>query len=246
MAQARASLRQIFGVYALVCASVFAVTRFESSGALGRYVHLLVAAIFLLTAIRLTRADPKHYGISLGGLLEPPADDRPEGPLGLFGLARAMIDALPSATAEVGAAFAVAAIVFPIYALGFYAWNQPIQSLSPALPPSLASFVLAQLIVVSLPEEAFFRGYLQTALSDLRAKRVRVLGVALEPRAWLLQAVLFAAIHFIVEPHPARLAVFFPALLFGWTRAWRGGIGAALVLHAMSNLYSEILARSWL
>jgi membrane protease YdiL (CAAX protease family) len=57
---------------------------------------------------------------------------------------------------------------------------------------------------------------------------------------------LFAAIHFLVEPHPARLAVFFPALLFGWTRAWRGGIGAALVLHAMSNLYSEILARSWL
>jgi membrane protease YdiL (CAAX protease family) len=40
--------------------------------------------------------------------------------------------------------------------------------------------------------------------------------------------------------------VFFPALLFGWVRAWRGGIGAALALHASSNLYSEILARSWL
>jgi membrane protease YdiL (CAAX protease family) len=73
-----------------------------------------------------------------------------------------------------------------------------------------------------------------------------VLGVELALGAWVLQAALFAAIHFMVEPHPARLAVFFPALLFGWTRAWRGGIGAALTLHAMSNLYSEILARSWL
>jgi membrane protease YdiL (CAAX protease family) len=35
-------------------------------------------------------------------------------------------------------------------------------------------------------------------------------------------------------------------LLFGWVRAWRGGVGAAIALHAMSNLYSEILARSWL
>jgi len=100
--------------------------------------------------------------------------------------------------------------------------------------------------VVALPEEAFFRGYLQTALSDLQKTRRRILGVELAPLAWLLQAILFAAIHFIVEPQPARLAVFFPALLFGWTRAWRGGIGAALALHAMSNLYSEILARSWL
>ncbi|MFA9409840.1 MAG: myxosortase family intramembrane protease [Deltaproteobacteria bacterium] len=112
--------------------------------------------------------------------------------------------------------------------------------------PNIASFVVAQLIVIALPEEAFFRGYLQTSLSDLSNRRVRVLGVELAPGAWLLQAALFAVIHFLVDPHPARLAVFFPALLFGWTRAWRGGIGAALALHAMSNLYSEILARSWL
>jgi len=246
MAKARASWRQIFSVYAVVCASVFAVTRFESSRALGPYVHLLVAAIFLLTAIRFTRAEPKHYGVALGGLLEPPMDDRPEGPLGLLDLGRAIVGALPSAAVELGVAFAVAAIVFPVYALGFYVWNQPTQPFSFALPTSLASFVLAQLIVVALPEEAFFRGYLQSALGDLRDNRVRVLGVPLEPGAWLLQAVLFAAIHFIVDPHPARLAVFFPALLFGWTRSWRGGIGAALALHAMSNLYSEILARSWL
>ena len=233
-------------MYALVCASVYAVTRLESVAVVGQYVHLVVAAIFLLASIRLTRIDPSHFGVALGGLLEPPTDDRATGPLGLFDLGRAIRDALPSAAVELGVALGIAAVIFPLYAFGFYWWNQPAAGFTLTLPPNATSFVLAQLIVVALPEEAFFRGYLQTALSDLEANRLRVLGVKLAPRAWVLQAILFAAIHFIVEPQPARLAVFFPALVFGWTRGWRGGIGAALALHAMSNLYSEILARSWL
>ena len=246
MAHAHASLRQLLWLYALVCVAVLALTRLEPVAVVGQYVHLVVAAIFLLTSIRLTRSDPAHYGVALGGLLEPADDDRPAGPLGLFDLGRAFRKALPSATVELGVAAGIGALVFPLYAVGFYWWNEPVGGFSLALPPSVASFVVAQLIVVALPEEAFFRGYLQTALTDLSKKRLRVLGVELAPSAWVLQAALFAVIHFVVEPHPARLAVFFPALLFGWTRAWRGGIGAALALHAMSNLYSEILARSWL
>ena len=246
MARARASLRQVLWVYALVCVAVFAVTRLEPLAGVGQYVHLVVAAIFLLTSIRLTRRDPAHFGVALGGLLEPTTDDQRAGPLGLFDLGRAIRKALPSAAVELGMAAGIGAVVFPLYTVGFYWWNQPAGDFSPVLPPNIASFAIAQLIVIALPEEAFFRGYLQTSLSDLTNKGVRVLGVELAPGGWLLQAALFAAIHFLVEPHPARLAVFFPALLFGWTRAWRGGIGAALALHAMSNLYSEILARSWL
>jgi membrane protease YdiL (CAAX protease family) len=242
----RASLGQILWVYALVCLAVFAVARLAPLVRIGEQVSLLVAAIFLLTAIRLTRSDPAHYGVSLAGLLEPTTDDRPLGPLGLFDLGRAIRRALPSAAKELSVAAGIGALVFPLYAIGFYCWREPTGSFSLALPPSVASFILAQLILVALPEEAFFRGYLQTALSDLTTERRRVLGVELSVGAWLLQAALFALVHFLVEPHPARLAVFFPALLFGWTRAWRGGIGAALALHAMSNLYSEILARSWL
>ncbi len=233
-------------MYALVSASVFAVTRLESIDVLGRYVHLAVAAIFVVSSIRLTRSDPSHFGLALGGLLEPPVDEQAAGPLGLFDLGRAIRHALPSAAVELGVAFGIAAVVFPLYAVGFYWWTQPVGAFTLTLPPNATSFVLAQLIVVGLPEEAFFRGYLQTALSDLEERRLNVLGVKLAPRAWVFQAILFAAIHFIVDPQPARLAVFFPALLFGWTRGWRGGIGAALALHAMSNLYSEILARSWL
>ena len=246
MASAHAPLRRILWVYALVCVSVFAVTRLESIAVVGQYVHLAVAAIFLLTSIRLTRSDASHFGVALGGLLVPPVDDRDAGPLGIFDLGRAIRRALPSAAVELGVALGIAAVVFPLFAVSFYWWNQPAGVFELTLPPNATSFVFAQLIVVALPEEAFFRGYLQTALSDLEETRLPVLGVRLAPRAWVLQAILFAAIHFVVDPHPARLAVFFPALLFGWTRAWRGGIGAALALHAMSNLYSEILTRSWL
>ena len=239
-------MRHILSVYVLVCLAVFGVTRLEYVAVIGEYAHLVVAAIFLLTSIRLARGEIAHFGLSLGGLLESPTDDRPRGPLGLWDLARALRATLPSATKELGVAVGIAAIVFPLYAIGYYWWNQPAQPISLALPPELGSLALAQLVIVALPEEAFFRGYLQTALSDAAPRRVRVLGVELAPAAWVVQAALFALVHLMVEPHPARLAVFFPGLLFGWVRSWRGGIGAAMALHAMSNLYSEILSRSWL
>ena len=42
------------------------------------------------------------------------------------------------------------------------------------------------------------------------------------------------------------VAVFFPGLLFGWLRARRGGIGAAIAVHALSNVLAELLVRGWL
>jgi uncharacterized protein len=75
---------------------------------------------------------------------------------------------------------------------------------------------------------------------------VRVLGARLSPWAWSCQALLFALLHFGVGLNPARLAVFFPALLFGWLRERRGGIGAAVWFHAFSNLLSELLTRGYL
>ncbi len=242
----RPTLGRILWVYALVSVAVFGATRLGSVPALGRYVHLIVAAIFLLTAVRLTRHEPQHYGVSLGGLLEPSEDDASPGPLGLLDLGRATLRAMPSAAVELGVAIAIAAVVFPLYAVGYYWWHEPAAAFTLHLPPHVASFALAQLVVVALPEEAFFRGYVQTGLTDTEGRRVRLLGVEVAPLAFTLQALLFAVMHVVVEPHPARLAVFFPGLLFGWVRAWRGGIGAAMALHAMSNVYSEILGRSWL
>ncbi len=246
VAKAQQSCSRVLAVYLLVGAAVFVATRLEQAASVGRYVHLVVAAIFCGTSLRLARGELRHFGIALAGLLEPADEDRPGGPFGLWDLGRAFWETLPAALRELGIAVGTAAVVFPLYGLGYAAWQEPARELSLSLPPEPFELALTQFLVVALPEEAFFRGYIQTALSDLEARRLRIAGVSLAPAAWLLQAVLFALLHLAVQRHPARLAVFFPALLFGWLRAWRGGIGAASALHAMSNLYSQTLARSWL
>jgi membrane protease YdiL (CAAX protease family) len=201
-----------------------------------------VAALFFAPAYALgRRRGLERYGIALGGVLEPPdpEDPRPAGPLGLFDLARAVGRALRPGLKEVGVALLVAAVVFPPFIAGFGAWHG--LSGPPAFhpPPAFGLFLVTQLVVVALPEEAFFRGYLQTRLAEgLPGRGGRAL-------AWVAQAALFAAVHVITIPHPARLAVFFPGLLFGALRAWRGGIGAGMVVHAMSNGLAELLSRGW-
>ena len=246
MVEEQGSLQRTMWVYAMVCLAVFATTLAEGLPVVADYAHLIIGAIFLLTSIHLARGKIAHFGIALGGLLEPPSDDAPHGPLGLWDLGRSILRALPVAARELGVAVAVAIVVFPPYALAYYLWAQPGHGFALATPPNLSGFLLAQFVVVALPEEAFFRGYLQTSLSDVESRRVRVLGVQLGPKAWIAQAALFAVVHLIADPSPYRLAVFFPGLLFGWMRAWRGGIGASLALHALSNVYSNILSRSWL
>ena len=246
MVDAQSSLRRTLWVYAAVCLAVFVTTLAEGLPIVASYAHLIIAAIFLLTSIHLARRNVAHFGIALGGLLEPPSDDRPQGPLGLWDLGRSILRALPAAARELGIAVVVSAVVFPPYALAYYLWEQPEHGFALAMPPDASGFLLAQFVLVALPEEAFFRGYLQTSLSDVESRRVRILGVQLGPKAWLTQAALFAVVHLITDPSPYRLAVFFPGLLFGWMRAWRGGIGAPLAFHALSNVYSDILSRSWL
>lgn len=216
---------------------------------LDAYVHLAVGVLFLVAALQLSQRQPdgiERYGLSLGGLLEPPKD-APQGPLGsLIDLGRALLGALPSALRELGFAALVALVVFPPFVFGFYAWHGPDHPFVLTLPNDLPAYVLTQLLVVGLPEEALFRGYAQSRLHEAFPERLRVLGAELSPRALVLQAALFALIHFAVEAHPARLAVFFPALLFGWLRAKRGGIGAAIAFHAACNLLGDVLARGWL
>jgi hypothetical protein len=219
---------------------------------LSSYVHVLVGGAFLLAAVELARREPdgmRRFGIDLAGMLDAPESEEKQpvrGPLGLWELARTLRRALPAAAREGAVTLAVIALVFPPFALGFYCYHEPTRAFAWRPPEDLASFALTQLLVVALPEEALFRGYVQTRLSDRWAPARRWLGVTVDPRALVLQAALFALLHFASIPEPSRLAVFFPALLFGLLRAWRGGIGAAMLLHAASNVLAEVLVRGWL
>lgn len=104
----------------------------------------------------------------------------------------------------------------------------------------LINLVLVQLLLVALPEEVFYRGYLQSRLDTLIGREVRVLGVSVNLTSMVVTSALFAIGHVVTVPAPSRLAVFFPSLLFGWMRRATGGILAPVIFHAACNLIVEI------
>jgi membrane protease YdiL (CAAX protease family) len=243
------ALREVSSAFLAITIATVLLSWALRASPFAEYLHLIVAALFVWAAVGLSQRQPDgvaRYGLSLGGLLEP-AEPPPEGAAGaLRDLIGALLRTLPSALRELGAALRVAAVIFPPFVAGFYAWHAPARAFALALPADPASFALTQWLVVGLPEEALFRGYMQSRLAESFASRTRLLGATLCVPALLIQAAYFALIHFAIDLSPARLAVFFPALLFGWVRAWRGGIGAAAALHAMCNLLSDVLFRGWL
>ncbi|HKU44241.1 MAG TPA: MrtC family glutamic-type intramembrane protease [Polyangiales bacterium] len=246
----RRALSEVCGVFLAVAALTWLLSRADFLPLVRDNLHLLVAALFVFTSIRCSERLPgglPRYGIALGGLLVPDSERDAPGLLGsVVDLLRALLRAVPACLRELGIAVLVCAVVFPPFVAGFYLWHAPDKSFELIPHSQLPSFVLTQIVVVGLPEEMLFRGYIQGRLEDAWPRKVRFLFAELSLPAWLVQAALFAVLHFLVEVHPARLAVFFPALLFGWLRSLRRGIGAAVFVHAFCNLLSDLLARGWL
>jgi uncharacterized protein len=114
---------------------------------------------------------------------------------------------------------------------------------TPRLPPRFLEWTVDQLFVVALPEEFFYRGYLQTRLRDAWPRGQSLLGARLGPAFWVT-ALLFALGHLAIF-QVWRLSVFFPALLFGWMRERSGSIIGAVLFHATSNLYVRFLEVSF-
>jgi uncharacterized protein len=241
----RAIAREIAWVY-LFDAVVTLLVSHTPGSFMSMYGHLFLACAFLGSALNMARRDPRgavHYGIDLAGLLEAPPDEPTELHHGLwFSLRRA----LPVLASELGFACLLALVVFPPFVLMFQLWHQVSHSFTWHPPAQPLDFVLTHLLAVALPEEALFRGYLQTRLTDVFPRTRRIFGADVSPLALLCQAALFALLHFLVGFSPVRLAVFFPGLLFGWLRARRGGIGAAVWFHMLCNLLAEVLTRGYL
>lgn len=149
----------------------------------------------------------------------------------------------------IGWALLLAAVCFiPFYA-GFRAWAHWVWHVRhPFLfslePARLANELAAQLLIVALPEEAFYRGYVQTRLEDAWPPRGRLFGAPVSPSILVTSAV-FALGHVATIHDPGRLAVFFPSLVFGWLRSRTGGVGASIAFHALCNLLSESLLHGY-
>jgi membrane protease YdiL (CAAX protease family) len=199
-----------------------------------RYAATAVGILFLgatwWLVLRHDELTVRAYGPSLGGLLEPTRID----PARLF----------RDATRAIGWALLFAVIAFPPFWFGYRFWWHPHQHFALRWPPSIFDEIAGQLVVIALPEEAFFRGYLQTSLDRTWPPRWRILGAELGPGLFV-SAAIFAIGHVLTIRHPARLAVFFPALVFGWMRSRTGGVGAGVLFHAMCNLFSAMLGRGY-
>jgi membrane protease YdiL (CAAX protease family) len=198
------------------------------------YAATVVGAAFVVaTVVLVLRHDAetiRHFGLSLGGVLEPTPLDRGR-------LAR-------SAWRAVAWAVGLLAIIAVPFAVGFRIYWHVRGEFHVRLPPRIVDELLGQLLVIALPEEAFYRGYLMTALDDAWGTPWNVAGAKVG-LGLIVSSALFAVGHVLTEPDAQRLAVFFPALVFGWLRARTGGIGAPLLFHALCNLLAEMLTRGY-
>ncbi len=159
-------------------------------------------------------------------------------------------------------AAAAIGVIFPLFALGYFAFyeiacNSELLSnlvprgmcsryggLSALHPPELTlkllEFCAVQLIVVALPEELFFRGFLHGLLERAFPPKRRILGGGIG-LALVLSSLAFALIHLPKDGDPRALATFFPGLLFGWMRSATGSILASTITHAASNILIRFL-----
>lgn len=126
----------------------------------------------------------------------------------------------------------------------------PMRRFDPDLPRSLGAWLLfawstlqilaTQTLGVALPEETFYRGYLQPVFESRWQPQRRWFGVPVG-QAVLVASALFALGHYVGEWNPLRLGPFFPALLFAWMRAASGSVLGPILFHALANMLGALL-----
>jgi membrane protease YdiL (CAAX protease family) len=225
------ALVEALGAAAVVTGVVTAVSTFLPD----RFVATAVAAVFLAaTWAFVWRLDDKRVvasGLALGGIVLPGTLAKPE-------LLRSVVKAL-------GWAALFAAVTFVPFYFGWQKYWHPHGTFRLRVNElELLNEVAGQLVIIALPEEAFYRGYLQSRLDDALPWKARILGAAIGP-SLVITSLVFALGHFATIREPARLAVFFPSLVFGWLRARTGGIGAGVAFHASCNIFSELLGKGF-
>jgi membrane protease YdiL (CAAX protease family) len=145
-----------------------------------------------------------------------------------------------------GAAFHAVMVlgVFVPYMIGHYLFAHLLWGATfvPRLPDDMAWAVVEHVLLIALPEEVFFRGYLQTQLDKASPRRWRVMGAGFGV-GLPLAALLFGACH-ILNGGPGRLITAFPGIWYGWLRARTDSIRVPTIYHAASNLLMKFMVAS--
>ena len=195
-------------------------------------------------------------GLAAAGLqLFIPLREADRSPLGDDGVGY-RLDRMSKEFLWVGVFFIVTAVPFWFLHEYWWAWEQgrEVSQSTLAVPPGDLSqwigitsggldffeLALIHFLAVALPEELFYRGYLQPRLCSTFKDHKIGCGFRWN-HGIAITAALFALAHFLGEYNPARLGPFFPALLFGLLRRRSGSIGGAVLLHGMYNLLGALL-----
>lgn len=115
----------------------------------------------------------------------------------------------------------------PLCWIGLYSVGMPARY-------SPLSFELVVLVIVLYPllEEIVFRGALQGMLLNHPWPRHSLAGVSI---ACLITSLAFAAMHLVRQPPLWAVLVFFPSLVFGWSRDRHGTLLPPILLHMSYN-----------
>lgn len=187
----------------------------------GEHASTLIGVLFLgachVRSWRFDDARVRADGLALGGLAAP------------FGGRRAAF------VRGAGALAAAVAITFPPFVVAWVAFVRPRAAFDAARAFAELQPV-AEVVLVALPEEAFFRGYVQSRLAERVGARVGPITVAN-----LIASTLFAVGHFGTSVSIARASVLFPSLLFGLLRERTGGVVVPALFHALCNVLSRVL-----
>lgn len=130
--------------------------------------------------------------------------------------------------------------IFPIFIIGNHFYQTLIlgHHFQFVFRDNVLFTALNNLLLVAIPEEVFFRGYIQGQLLRIyNSKKI----IWIVSYSNLITSILFSLGHFFLNPNLGRLAVFFPSLLFGFLRERSGNIYPSIILHWLSNLVMYIL-----
>lgn len=136
-------------------------------------------------------------------------------------------------------ALIICALIFPPYILGYCWYATELKGMrfdAVSILPNTPLLLLQHIFLVGLPEEFFYRGFIQRELDRIYPKTwFRFVGVEIGP-AFFFASALFALGHLALLPASFRLAVFFPSLMFGWLYKKTGNIGGGMLIHGLSNV----------
>jgi len=104
-----------------------------------------------------------------------------------------------------------------------------------AIPTNFWTYVVANVGIVAVSEEIFYRGYVQTQL----LKQWPIVLV------FIVTNLFFALGHFVGDYNFARLLPFFPGLLFSFLAFRSDSIFGAVLFHGLCNIFAELLRESF-